>query len=92
MSGKAKAKVHRVTNAERERQIAAHPETDTRPRYGDGTLAKPEDVVLHHGQTGRVQWFNRTQEVPTVAYDAVITPLGTAPLSECRLQWRKGTG
>lgn len=80
----AKAPVRRMTNAERDEQIAKHPETDTRPRYADGTQAMPGDMVVHRGSIGKAQWFNRVQDVPTVAYTATVTDVGTVPLKECR--------
>lgn len=79
---------HRVTLAERQAELERHPERDPRPRYGDGTLARPGDVVLHAGVTGKAQWFTRTQEVPVVAYDAVVTDVGTVRLKDCRLHER----
>jgi hypothetical protein len=79
-----------MTNAEREAQIAAHPETDTRPRYGDGTLVKPEDRATYAGRTGRLHWVVLTQEVPVRAWDAIIEGVGTVPLSGCRLHHRTG--
>jgi hypothetical protein len=80
---------HRVTLAEREAEIERHPETDTRPRYGDGTRALPGDVVRHGGVLVRVAWHNRTQEVPQVAYEAVLAGgAGTVPLKDLRLEER----
>lgn len=78
-----------MTNAEREAEIARKPETDTRPRYGDGTLARPGDLVLHHGAIHQVAWFNRVQDVPEIAYHAVLAgPAGTVHLKDLRLEER----
>lgn len=82
---KAKAGPRRMTNAEREQQIAKHPETDTRPRYGDGTLMLPNDTVRLGDATGRLFWATRTQDVPSVAYDAVVEGIGTVPLKGLHL-------
>lgn len=79
----------RVTLEQRAAEIERHPETDTRPRYGDGTLARAGDRVRWQGEVHRVAWHNRTQEVPVVAYDAVLAgPAGTVPLKDLRLEER----
>jgi hypothetical protein len=84
--GKAKAQpARRKTPAERAAQIAAHPNTDTRPRYADGGLAMSEDRVLHQGAEARLLWTNLSQEVPRRTWDAVLDGLGTVPLSDLRL-------
>lgn len=73
---------------ERLREQDTKPETDTRPRYGDGTLHEPGDLVVHTsaptGEPCRVFYVTRTQDVP-VAYHATVDVLGRVQLSHLAL-------
>lgn len=76
-----------MTNAEREAEIARKPETDTRPRYRDGTPCLPEDVVQAAGHDGtyRLLWTETRQEVPIRRWTAILAKGGTVPLESLSL-------